>query len=276
MERVIHIAGFPRPNPMAGPELLDRCDASLRDFCRTLAQRAPHGEVLDEDGLFLYTCGHPSPVIVNGAIRTDAGVRPEAVLSRAAAFFGKRGYGYGICVRAHGDGDLEQATRGAPGMEPFELAEMILEAPLPPPALARGARLARVEAPATLEDFVRVTEAVYEDEPALRGMARAAFADLGSLAAPNSAGIVAYLGGKPASAAMIHVNRGVGLVGCVGTVEGARRHGLGEAVTCAVTNAGFDMGAAFVHLQASPMGLPVYAKMGFREISRYRLYERNP
>ena len=48
----------------------------------------------------------------------------------------------------------------------------------------------------------------------------------------------------------------------VGTVEQARRSGLGRAVTAAVTNIAFDRGASLVTLQASVMGEPVYRVHG--------------
>jgi len=50
--------------------------------------------------------------------------------------------------------------------------------------------------------------------------------------------------------------------------------GLGEAVTRAVTNAGFDLGARINTLQASPMGAPIYLRMGYQTVFDYRVYVR--
>ena len=61
-------------------------------------------------------------------------------------------------------------------------------------------------------------------------------------------------------------------VGFVGTKVKARGRGLGEALTRAATNAGFDLGARLASLQASPEGYPIYRRMGYVEISRYREY----
>ena len=52
-------------------------------------------------------------------------------------------------------------------------------------------------------------------------------------------------------------------------VIAARGRGLVELVTRAVTNLGFDGGAPFVMLQASPMGAAVYRRMGYRGLCRY-------
>ena len=42
-------------------------------------------------------------------------------------------------------------------------------------------------------------------------------------------------------------------------------------MTAAATNAGFDLGAEFASLQASPMGEPIYRAMGYETIYDYRL-----
>jgi ribosomal protein S18 acetylase RimI-like enzyme len=71
---------------------------------------------------------------------------------------------------------------------------------------------------------------------------------------------------------MTVVSYGVALVGFVGTRVTARGRGLGEAVTRAVTNTGFDMGARLASLQASPEGDAIYRRLGYVEVSRYREY----
>lgn len=63
-----------------------------------------------------------------------------------------------------------------------------------------------------------------------------------------------------------------GYVGWVGTVEEARRKGLASACTAWATNRSLERGAALVSLEASPMGDPVYPKLGYRELYSYKLY----
>jgi len=43
-------------------------------------------------------------------------------------------------------------------------------------------------------------------------------------------------------------------------------------VTLAATNAAFDLGARTVSLQASPMGFPVYERMGYHTVGGYQLW----
>jgi len=58
----------------------------------------------------------------------------------------------------------------------------------------------------------------------------------------------------------------------VGTVPEYRRRGLGDAVSRAATNAGFELGARIVALEASPMGLPLYAKMRYETVAIDRIW----
>ena len=70
---------------------------------------------------------------------------------------------------------------------------------------------------------------------------------------------------------MTIVNHGVAGIYWVGSLAEARGRGVGRAITAAATNAGFDLGAEFASLQASPMGEPVYRAMGYETIYDYRL-----
>lgn len=88
---------------------------------------------------------------------------------------------------------------------------------------------------------------------------------------PRIAVAVAVVDGRIAAGAM-SVTEGDGCyVSYVAADADARRHGLGDAVTRAVTNAGFDKGATFASLEASPFGYGVYERMGYVETARYAL-----
>jgi GNAT superfamily N-acetyltransferase len=86
---------------------------------------------------------------------------------------------------------------------------------------------------------------------------------------------VAYLDSVPvAGAAAIASGSTVGVYS-VGTVERARRQGIGRAVTWAAIRAGqAAWGSTIAILQSSEMGRPVYRSMGFDELSRYIEFER--
>ena len=60
----------------------------------------------------------------------------------------------------------------------------------------------------------------------------------------------------------------------VGTLPAARRQGVGSALTWAAVEAGRDWGCDTIVLQASEMGLPIYAAMGFRTVVEYTVFGR--
>ena len=87
--------------------------------------------------------------------------------------------------------------------------------------------------------------------------------------------VVAMSDDGPLAAAQLVMSEpidGVAVAGVyyVGTLEAARGKGLGELVTGAVTNKGFDLGAGFASLQATDMGAPVYSRMGYELLTTYR------
>jgi predicted GNAT family acetyltransferase len=58
----------------------------------------------------------------------------------------------------------------------------------------------------------------------------------------------------------------------VGTVERARRRGLGTALTAAQLHAARDRGGRTASLQSTPMAERVYAAVGFRDLGRILEY----
>lgn len=71
---------------------------------------------------------------------------------------------------------------------------------------------------------------------------------------------------------MVNVIDGIGYVGWVGTLPAYRRRGLGELVSRVATNAAFELGADIVALEASSMGLPLYAKIGYETVGIDRIW----
>ena len=98
---------------------------------------------------------------------------------------------------------------------------------------------------------------------------KVAITDVDRFTEPHIGSVVAYLDGVPSAAAQLLLSHGIGGVYWVGTVESARGKGLGEVVTRAVTNRAFELGAAAVTLQASSMGEPIYARLGYETLYRY-------
>ncbi len=85
----------------------------------------------------------------------------------------------------------------------------------------------------------------------------------------NTAMFIGRLDGMPAASALALRTGDLAGVYAVGTVEEARRRGLGTAVTWACVGAAREWGSEAVVLQASEMGLPIYRAMGFKEVVEY-------
>jgi hypothetical protein len=204
-------------------------------------------------------------------MRTGAGDEPPAaaVIARADAFFGARGRGYTINVRAHADGDLHAAAREAGLVEVSNAPAMVLDRRLDDAVPPRGVRLERVETEAQAVDFSAVMAEAYASLGMPDDVAPAIICHA-VLVAPHIVSVLARLeDGTAAAGAMCIFTHGVAGVYWVGTTPAARGHGLAELCTRAVGNAGFDLGARIASLQASVMGEPVYRRMGYVEVTRY-------
>jgi len=78
--------------------------------------------------------------------------------------------------------------------------------------------------------------------------------------------------GRPVTTATAYVADGFVGIYAVATTADARGHGYGEAVTWAATLCRPDLPAT---LQASPMGLPIYERMGYRTVAEFTVWERD-
>lgn len=245
---------------------------NLIESSRQLFELDPDAEVEAGRGWVFGAGSATHPVISNAAFRGDDGIDGEDFVARAQEFFAQRNRRFSIWLRAgqDADDDLAAAAEAAGFQTVFETPEMLLGAPLPTEPLPAGAELRRLTDPEQVPDFWRVAKAAY----ASNGFPPEVFAGYTrheGLLAESVAAFVAYLDGEPASIAMTIVNNGVAGIYWVGSLESARGQGLGRAVTVAATNAGFEFGGEIASLQASPMGKPIYAKLGFKTAFDYRL-----
>jgi len=88
-------------------------------------------------------------------------------------------------------------------------------------------------------------------------------------------GVDFYLGrldGRPAATTVLVQTDDVAGIYSVATADGARRRGLGSAVTSAAVGRAHEMGSRAVVLQSSDMGLRVYEAIGFRTVVEYAIF----
>ena len=151
---------------------------------------------------------------------------------------------------------------------------MICEMPVEPQPLPDGVAPRWVDDRATFDDFVAVSDAAYATQGMPPDTVVDSITDLRAYLTPYLQTVVAYEGDMPVAAAQVLSSHSIAGVYWVGTLERARGKGLGDRVTRAVTNRAFESGARLVSLQASAMGEPIYRRMGYREIYRYRTHVR--
>jgi len=260
---------------LATVSIEDAADANLVASYRAhLAWQEPC-ESLEADGLLAVAGGNrfPGPY-KNVVVRLDPALSPAALLHRAHAFFDPLDRKFSVVARSHRDADLEVHLRDAGYEMRSESPCMVVEQPVPVRAVDEHVRIER------FRDLDHVRDAI--------GVGANAFATLGlpveeahtMLARhdrwldPDVAGFVAYVDDEPAATALTLFSEGAAGVYWVATLPASRGRGLGEVCTALATNAGFERGAPVVTLQASPMGLPIYTRMGYRacdQLRRYRL-----
>jgi GNAT superfamily N-acetyltransferase len=258
-------------------ELLAAGDRNLASTLRLYAHTAPGADLLDDGGLLLVSTsrGWPGPYH-NGALRLDPSIPVDDVLARAEAFFAERCPGYCVWIAAHADADLERgaldagyaqvSTNGAPRLA----LEHPLDGGVLTAALPDGITLDEVTDDDGRLDYLAVTVDAYADSMLPRHAAVAQLATLRSVRGPDVRAVVARDQGQPVSAAMVVVSDQVAGIQLVGTVPAARGRGIGELSTRWAVGAGFELGAEAVVLEASDAGEPLYLRMGFVEVSRYR------
>jgi GNAT superfamily N-acetyltransferase len=85
---------------------------------------------------------------------------------------------------------------------------------------------------------------------------------------------LAYEGGEAVSTATgVRTGDALGVFN-VATPPEHRRRGYGAWTTAHVVRRGFEAGASFTYLQSSGMGFAVYERLGFEQVSTYRLLTR--
>ena len=243
-------------------------DLNYAEAMRDLTRRAG-GAVLDEEELLFYAGPHPLPVLVNAVMCTGTKSAPDRTLARARDFFGGRGRGFSVIVRAHADADLRAAAEAA-GLSVFgEAPGMVLDHRLDAARAPDGVELREVTTDADARSFAAVQGAAYATYGMPPDVTPLLLGRIEVLRAPHIATFLALVDGEAAAGAMVVVTHGVAGIYWVGTTPAARGRGLAELCTRAATNRGFDLGARMAALQASVMGEPIYARMGYVTVTRY-------
>ena len=235
----------------------------------TCAMRA---DVTHADGVVTVMTGLPfdwfNQVLIEGEEATAAGVLAGILRAR------ERGVQFVVRLREGLDDRyiptlIEAGMKPAgaetsiPGMVAFPIdAQAITE------QVAPELEIRRVTDAAGIDAHRRVVTTGFGSDPAVA---------LGT-ACPDlldRPGVVVYVGhvdGDPVVSGLgWRTGRTIGVYS-IATIESARRHGYGAAMTARVVADGVDAGCDVAALQASEMGRPIYERLGFRTTVRYAAY----
>ncbi len=251
--------------------LLALMDLNMAEMYRAITRATPGGEVEERDGVTL-TWSPLGHALTNMAIVSGV-TTPDAVRGLTDEFYRGPRRLFSVWAPAHGAPVVADELAGVGFHEFTQSPAMILLAgdrvgPSSPSSIEVRA-VAGDEERIAYADIMAAAYAVYGYPE--RSTA-AHFARLDSLHGPATQGFLVCAGGRPVAGATLYAAHGVGGIGWVGArpeVFGCR---YGELATWAVVEEGWRRGVRFMSLQASPMGAPVYRRMGFSTPGAYRVF----
>lgn len=237
---------------------------------RTRRANVAGAEVFEVDGLVLALANLPDPALSSVVVRR----RPHeahAALSTAEAEFDRRGMRFGIDLQAGRHPGLDEAIRSIGLTRMIERPGMVADPrALPHVPFPSGVEMLPVESPDDAEALVQVGVLAFGDDLTVGR----AFYGAAALGSPHSKAFVARRGDDPIGiSACYRHGRTIGVMG-VGVVPGARRRGVGAALT--VHAARWYRDADLVWLHPSDEARSLYERLGFYTAADWEVWARSP
>lgn len=219
------------------------------------------GEVGGSQGCPFVATGLPV-AFFNGVYATGPVDDPDQVLADAAAFMAERGVPWLLWVREGVDDALLDAGRRAGLTDAGGPQAMALPAihEIPPPP--DGLEITVVSDAAGLEIARDVGARGFEMPREFMNVLAAE----SMLDDPTVVMVIGSVDDVPVSTALVGVTGNTAGIYNVATPPEHRRRGYGEALTWAAVEEGRRRGCDHSTLQASPMGAPVYRRMGYLDL----------
>jgi GNAT superfamily N-acetyltransferase len=236
---------------------MDRFDYNFCHSITTFASCSTVGEVLETRDFVASNGKAPLPDFNQGALKRPR-YKLERALDRLFDYYARATVPFRTTVLIQ-DRDVERAmlargfTRGA-DVPCMTFAGARCVAPAIPELDVRAAR-----DPLTIADFQRVAFESFGYPVELAG----AVLTEELLGLPHVRGFVGYVDGQPAATSLLLMTGDVAGIYWVGTLATHRNQGLGASITAHAVNAGLARGCTAAGLQASPLGQPVYRRIGF-------------
>lgn len=132
------------------------------------------------------------------------------------------------------------------------------------PPLVGGLKIRRVENAVDLAAYLDIVAQTLSPSDAFTDVLAEASRRIGFATDAPEEHFIGVLEGAPVASASLVVAGGAAGIYNVGTLEPARRRGIGAAMTAAAVRQGAARGFSLATLQSSEMGRPIYERMGFR------------
>lgn len=220
--------------------------------------------LVEEDGLLLSAGSDEFPVgYGNCAVRVDPSLPAADCIERAEAFFAEQDRGFSLWVREGVDADIGSALLSR-GLRPrVHSPWMFLEQAPPAPSLPAGVEASWARDVDDIQSAAEVLAAAYALGGLPEAVTQGLFAAPARLLHPALRVLLLREQGRVVATGQLLCTFGMGGIYWVGTRPEASRRGLGGAVTALLARAAFEAGLPRVGLHATPMGQPVYARLGF-------------
>ncbi|MCU1592849.1 MAG: hypothetical protein JWO12_241 [Frankiales bacterium] len=251
-------------------DVVGRLDQHFRDVLLPFVEPSDRGLRESRDGVEVSAVGHGGPAFNTAAVHA-APRDPLRALRWARDLLEGTGRPYSLLV------PTELLPHVAPALEQGQLVQveslpgMVLEPLADPPPVPPALRISRV---ATADDLAKHATALARGFGAPDPSAALDVFTGALLEDPRVTMLSGFLEDQPdpVATSVSVVTDGVAGVFGVTVADSARRWGAGTAMTWAAVSAGAERGADVAGLQATAMGQPVYARMGFRTVRRYARY----
>ena len=262
------------PGTVTGPSVAVAIERHPIEYWRTVSRCLPDAEFHDrQDVTWLATSVpfFPFNQVLRASISEDVDRAIDDLLARFRARRVPFTWNLGPTARPRDIGERLQARSPAnsnsmPGMA------LDLSGTLPPSAPPGDFVIERVRDATAFERWAQAYTRAFDLPPEFVDALGGAYAAIGFADDMPFRHYVGLLGGEPIASSTMFLDGEVAGLWHIATLPGARRRGIGAAMTIAPLKDARELGYRTAILYASEMGEPLYQQLGFRELLRLYQY----
>jgi Acetyltransferase (GNAT) family len=240
--------------------MIARANAAYVEFFRTFARTVPGAAIIEREGIVMVGTGRLLPFF-NLAALTRVPNDPVAMIERAEAFFAP--YGNRFMLVEFEPADALASVMEARGAQPGAWRMMLLSPITGSPPIVPELAIRTANDPEALYEYNDAMTTSFGGDP---WATRKILGHPDFLAVRDASHYTGFVDGRLVATAMRFTTNRMAVIANVSTIPEFRKRGIGEAMTWRATLDGLDEGCIAAYLQASNMGFPIYARMGFRHV----------